>query len=391
MGSLTPLHSQRPVSNDREASEDTFDDRSMSLPSQAVPTCTELSQLALPSLNKDAPSPNLVANKRSLGASVGSDRFAGNDTRAVQTGSAAPHSPSSSRASGSRRPSFGLNLSTHTGMRTNLRILSRCPTPPAFDVEDQRHYKLSFLQNLIDAWFAHVHPAQANGFLHRGTVIRRITDGSLPRRFIIAFSATAGRFRNGAAHESGLEPSLTIPENSWTNVARRLVMMEDKVDIDNVAASMMLYRHFYHCGRFDVAGNFASLGTRQARLLGLYDQSSTTRNGSWVERQLSCRLTWSTLCASLETDPMGTPLSAIKLHLPSEDHNYQLGIPSTTPLFCLDDPDGRDELVRLCSAVLEVLHSEVWGNVGLMGHHVILKLLAAGITRCVRAARHSLS
>jgi hypothetical protein len=221
--------------------------------------------------------------------------------------------------------------------------------------------KSTLLQAHLNAWFRFVHPCQGSGFLHRGILLRDVREGTASKKLVMAVCATAGRFFNGASTAMGLDPTKPLKPESWTYHAKNMVLMDEEVSLDNVATCLVLSRHFTHCGRLSLADSLAATATRQAAMIGLLDPA-TYSSLSWVEQEYRRRLAWACFCFE-RLAPIGNtvlthvPRDPVKLQLPTEDHTYQLSIPTETPSA---DFEGR------------IVGERSLNNVGMMGQLVVL-------------------
>lgn len=221
--------------------------------------------------------------------------------------------------------------------------------------------KSTLLQAHLNAWFRFVHPCQGSGFLHRGILLRDVREGTASKKLVMAVCASAGRFFNGASTAMGLDPTKPLKPESWTYHAKSMVLMDEEVSLDNVSTCLVLSRHFTHCGRLSLADSLAATATRQAAMIGLLDPA-TYSSLSWVEQEYRRRLAWACFCFE-RLAPIGNtvlthvPRDPVKLQLPTEDHTYQLSIPTETPSA---DFEGRIEGEGSLS------------NVGMMGQLVVL-------------------
>ncbi|RSH80650.1 hypothetical protein EHS25_007128 [Saitozyma podzolica] len=247
-------------------------------------------------------------------------------------------------------------------------VRSRCATSPPpgpcrstlMDL-DRILPKSTLLQAHLNAWFRFVHPCQGSGFLHRGILLRDVREGTASKKLVMAVCAAAGRFFNGASTAMGLDPTKPLKPESWTYHAKNMVLMEEEVSLDNVATCLVLSRHFTHCGRLSLADSLAATATRQAAMIRLLD-AATYSSLSWVEQEYRRRLAWACFCFE-RLAPIGNtvlthvPRDPVKLQLPTEDHTYQLSIPTETPSA---DFEGR------------IVGEGSLNNVGMMGQLVVL-------------------
>lgn len=264
-------------------------------------------------------------------------------------------------------------------------LRSRCPTSPIMspgrntlqdiDYASTPSSASNFIQGYINAWFRFVHPQGANAFLHRGTLLRDVREGTTSPTLVLAICAAAGYFVLGAARRSGLTPQQPVKSDSWSGHAKSMLFNDDTISQDNLAAALVLNRHFIYCGRIVLADHMAAYALRQAALLGLYQDSVTTVSAvassgalPWSQQEQRRRLLW----ACLHTNPVYTAGAdqlapqggrGLLLQLPVEDHNFQLSIRTHTPITDMTAP---------CNFSVCDLND----GIGLMGHYIIITSLS---------------
>ncbi|CAK7227525.1 hypothetical protein SBRCBS47491_006599 [Sporothrix bragantina] len=215
--------------------------------------------------------------------------------------------------------------------------------------------KLVLIQH-IDAFFRYVYPCQANGFLHRGTLLRQFHAGTINRKVLLAVCAVSSRF---VAVNSGDPPSATMTTgdvtaakkarkaaikaavaqaDAWAKEAKTLLILED-MTLETVVTALLLARHDIHNGLFGSAWMLSSMATRAALALGLNREQHIPQQKaiSFTELETRRRLFWACYCLDRM---MSTGLSDlttlraehISLQLPCEEHHYIYGTPCWTAM-----------------------------------------------------------
>ncbi|KAL7420438.1 hypothetical protein Q5752_004388 [Cryptotrichosporon argae] len=222
----------------------------------------------------------------------------------------------------------------------------------------------ALLDSHINAWFRYLHPVGANGFLHRGTLLRDIQEHKASKNLVVSICAAAGYFVLGAAHEVGLVPSRPLNVDSWSNHAKCSLLLDETVSLDNVATALVLHRHFIYCGRLGLADGMAAHALRQASLLGLLRQTQADTSGVWHQEEYRRRLLWACLhpgplyTAGADDDLLPRVGTGLRLPLPVEDYNFQLSI--------------RCEATASDLACQQVQYGPTSEIVGVMGQHAII-------------------
>jgi hypothetical protein len=220
-------------------------------------------------------------------------------------------------------------------------LRSRCPTSPLMPPGrstlmeiDRLLPRSALLDSHINTWFRYIHPVGANGFLHRGSLLRDVREHTVSKNLVVALCAAAGYFVLGAAHEVGLVPTRPLNADSWSNHAKTSLLLDEVVSLENLATALVLNRHFTYCGRLALADIMAAYALRQASLLGLFRDASSAQESSmpWQQQEHRRRLLWACIYPSplfsAGSDDCLLPRTggSVRIKLPVEDYNFQLSI-----------------------------------------------------------------
>lgn len=195
------------------------------------------------------------------------------------------------------------------------------------------------LYDHIQIFFTHIYPCQANGFIHRGTLLRNFQSGRVDRKLLLAICTAASRFVNDATNS--VSSTTKAQTEAWAKEAKSLLILED-MTMDTVAAALLLARHEVNSGNYSSAWMLSSIATRAALALGLNKESSAdTDSLSFSEQETKRRLFWACYCLDRMMST-GSPelvvlrTDHIRLQLPCEEHQYLFGIPCWTPVVNLE-------------------------------------------------------
>ncbi|KAF7542202.1 hypothetical protein G7Z17_g11793 [Cylindrodendrum hubeiense] len=264
------------------------------------------------------------------------------------------------------------NESEPTASET-LPVISR---PQSSDIDRHTHgVPNTLLHKHIQAFFANIYPCQANGFIHRGTLLRTFHSGEIDRKLLLAICAVASRF----VKDPVASANTTVQSEAWTKEAKTLLYVDD-MTTDTVAAALLLARHDVNSGNYSSAWMLSSMATRAALALGLNKESRTDDTPmSFSEQETRRRLFWACYCLDRM---MATGLSElvvlrnehIRLQLPCEEHQYLFSIPCWTPVINLE--------VEMPAIEQEPSHSS--RDIGLFGHYVQIMQMRYSILKYVR-------
>ncbi|KAK7415441.1 hypothetical protein QQX98_005892 [Neonectria punicea] len=240
------------------------------------------------------------------------------------------------------------------------------------------HVPKSLVHQHIQAFFSRIYPCQANGFLHRGTLLGHFQSGRLDRKLLLAICAAASRFVNDPTElVSG-----PVQAQAWAKEAKTLLILEDMTP-DTVATALVLARHEVNCGNFASAWMLSSIASRAALALGLNNESCTDdSNMSCTEQETRRRLFWACYCLDRM---MSTGLSEllilraehIRLQLPCEEYQYMFGIPCWTPI-----TNVEQEMPNMERLSLDQLQAQA--DIGMFGHYVQIMQMRFCILKYVR-------
>ncbi|OJJ48050.1 hypothetical protein ASPZODRAFT_24917 [Penicilliopsis zonata CBS 506.65] len=229
------------------------------------------------------------------------------------------------------------------------------------------------LDEHINAFFHYVYPAQANAFVHRGTLLRDVQAGQVNRVLILALCAVASRFLPSSDSSTLPVPDPPVAQN-WAREAKAMLLIGEEMTTSTVAAALLLARYDIHAGRFETAWILSSIACRTALALGLHRQDDSNDQGlTWVEQETRRRLFWACYCLDRMMST-GVPefglirTERVRIQLPCEDHYFLFGVPCITPV---PDLEGETELGAS-------------GEVGLFGHYVQLTGIRHMILECTR-------
>ena len=223
------------------------------------------------------------------------------------------------------------------------------------------HVTKGHLHQHIQAFFAHVYPCQANGFIHRGTLLRNLQSERVTRKVLLAICAVTSRFIDGAVSSM----SARVQAEAWAKEAKSLLVLED-MTTDTVVAALLLARHDINSGNYSSAWMLSSIATRAALALGL-NKDATVDDGSlsFTEQETRRRLFWACYCLDRMMST-GLPelvvlrTEHVHLQLPCEEQQYLLDIPCATRI---------NNLETEISCTQEN-PSSAQANVGMSGHYV---------------------
>jgi len=186
----------------------------------------------------------------------------------------------------------------------------------------------------VEAFITFVYPNQANAFIHRGSVIRDINNGSLDPLLAKAFCTVAARFvADGNGHPEGGEHV-----TAWaSDVKRSLMDSSNRFSTTTVAITLLINLHESNSGNYGSSWLLVAMAARVALALNL----NTESEWPWPEAELRRRLMWAVFHADSHPSAgireyITCPLESIQLRLPSNDRHFTLSIPIEAPIFTCD-------------------------------------------------------
>jgi len=225
----------------------------------------------------------------------------------------------------------------------------------------------SVIDRHVEAFFAYVYPIQANAIVHRGTLMREITDGRVARKVLLAICAAAARFVDHM-QASGAPVAVrgSMAAKAWATEAKTTLLTEDP-SLDSITAALILAKEDISSGRFSQAFTLAAVAMRMALAMRLHQELPPDDEKSISERETRRRLMWG--CFSLDRmmstgvpEFLITPVQSLRIRLPCDDQRYLYGMAVETPIPALEsagDSNDRDP------AKFE--------GVGILGHHLRLQ------------------
>ncbi|KAH7145457.1 fungal-specific transcription factor domain-containing protein [Dactylonectria estremocensis] len=246
------------------------------------------------------------------------------------------------------------------------------------DADNIDHVPKRLVQQHIQAFFSRIYPCQANGFIHRSTLLGNFQSGRVDRKLLLAICAAASRFVGKPAElVSG-----TVQAQAWAKEAKTLLILED-MTTDTVAAALVLARHEVNCGNFASAWMLSSIATRAALALGLNNQGrADDESMAFSEQETRRRLFWACYCLDRMMSTGLSELTVIRaehlrLQLPCEEYQYTFGISCWTLIINLEE-----EMPAMDQPSLEQLQAQ--GDVGMFGQYVQVMQMRYSILKYVR-------
>ncbi|ORY34962.1 hypothetical protein BCR39DRAFT_515811 [Naematelia encephala] len=221
------------------------------------------------------------------------------------------------------------------------------------------------INRLVDTFFECVYPYQANGFLHKGTLRKRIRDGEAPRTLLLAICAISSRFLYlaGTIDSDLFSP---IQARLWARQATIDLMTSEEISCDTAAAALLLCKNSSYDGEWNNGISMGAVATRHAVQLGLYGEidNHSLEGKDWPEIESRRRIMFAAYAGNRKTAAGTTelivcPSTSMRIQLPCEEQNFDLIMPCVTPVPALEDDDI-------------LVDAESYSNVGLLGHYIRL-------------------
>lgn len=226
----------------------------------------------------------------------------------------------------------------------------------------------------------HLFTVQGNAFIHRGSLLRDITDGRVSRKLLLAICAVASRFVQSPPGVTEIPQPVSGSElaQGWAAEAKALLLQEDGMSLENIATAVLLAKYDINSGRFSHAFVLAAIANRIALGMRLHLELPPNEDITATERETRRRLMWA--CYSLDRmmstgapELLLTPASSLHIRLPCEDSHYQMGVSIETPFPALEQEAEGEGL------------QETYPDVGIFGHHI--RLQGARVL-ALRSSRH---
>jgi hypothetical protein len=192
------------------------------------------------------------------------------------------------------------------------------------------------LEELVGAYFLHVHPYQANAFLHRTTILQGLPSGALTSTLLLAICAVSARFTT--------PPSASA--QSWAEQAAKDLVVSTSLAIEDAAAAVLLATEAYNSGLTQKASILCGIAVRQVIALGLHRGGPNAERTTWIEAEGRRRLYFACYCME-RTLSDGSPDSTqciaerVRIQLPCDGISYRLGIKTETPVPILEANESR--------------------------------------------------
>ncbi|KAL1870912.1 hypothetical protein VTK73DRAFT_2367 [Phialemonium thermophilum] len=225
-------------------------------------------------------------------------------------------------------------------------------------------------ERLVAAFFEHVHPYQANGYLHPASTVRAVRDGQLPQQVLFGLWAVAARF---------LEPPLPgRTALAWADEAGTRLLRSRNASRDNIITALLLLTHSQYSGFFDQHHLWCAVANRQALSLGLHQEApADAAPRDPVEAERDRRLYHASYAFERQMSN-GTPESVycpahrVRIRLPVDELDYKMSSIPQTPTAVLE---GRES----CGP------PSLFHDVGIMGFYVRIMGARFMVKRCVQS------
>ncbi|KAL4987771.1 fungal-specific transcription factor domain-containing protein [Aspergillus falconensis] len=201
---------------------------------------------------------------------------------------------------------------------------------------------------LVDNYFAHIHPIRCLAFLHRPSFLRRVDEELLPEsspsallHVVCALGAQFYALECSTTSQK-LSPKFTLRSgHRWAEKAYSMVLKDlDKISVDNLMASQLLYDYALRVGNFAQAFMLGGITARMAQALQINLEYSTDvlciePGLSISAREARRRLMWScfvtdALLGSGVDQLMLVDERDIKIQLPCSERRFVQEAPCVT-------------------------------------------------------------
>ncbi|KAL3470370.1 fungal-specific transcription factor domain-containing protein [Aspergillus californicus] len=234
---------------------------------------------------------------------------------------------------------------------------------------------------VVDSYFAHVHPLRCFAFLHKPSFLRRVdtelASDSRPTALVHVVCALGAQFYalEYSMISRPLPPKFILQAGCrWAEVAYSMALQNlDKISIDNLMATQLLYDYALRVGNFAQAFMLGGLTARMAQALQINLEYSTDvlcqepeHNPSAPAREARRRLMWSCFV----TDALlGSGVDQLML---IEESNIKIQLPCNERRFLQQSPCITRTLDGTVLGFLppEIIPLNIDDNMGLMAYFI---------------------
>ena len=148
---------------------------------------------------------------------------------------------------------------------------------------------------LVEAFFIHVYPTQANAIVRRADLLPNIQHGASITPLTLAICANAYRFTDSA---DSLHPDGGELPRQWAKHAMYGIMdTADDFSTESLTTILLLAIHESNSGRHHSVWLLVSMAVRMAYGMRLHTNTSEGPVKSWIEIEVRNRLMWAAYCA----------------------------------------------------------------------------------------------
>ncbi|CAK7221104.1 hypothetical protein SBRCBS47491_004414 [Sporothrix bragantina] len=255
-------------------------------------------------------------------------------------------------------------------------------------------------ERLLAAYFQHVHPYQANGYLHPGKTLQAVRDGTLPQQVLLALWAVSARFVSSSSSSSA--STCPLPAAAWADEAGARLLRSHTAACDNIVTALLLLTHAQYAGHFDQHHLWCAVANRQALRLGLHRSTAITTATTAATKPGEPKESTEDGLVSAERDRLyfacyaserqmanGTPESVycpaerIRVRLPVDELNYRMLSPGMSVSLLTPLTPWASE--ACLEGGVSTLPPWAYNDVGLMGFYVRLVGARFMVKTCVQA------
>jgi hypothetical protein len=182
------------------------------------------------------------------------------------------------------------------------------------------------LHEILDTYFARIHPMESNGFIHRADLMRDIADGTAPTLLVQSIRLVTGRFMPDADHTNA--DGGKSMEQLAKDVKTAIMADTDRFSLFKLAAVLNLLIHETSSGRHASTWLLVALATRMCFAMGLHNENP----GSFSDAEGRRRMMWAAFAADSQSaggidEYVLTERRHLKLALPSSERAFALNLP----------------------------------------------------------------